>query len=98
MKIEVTDQALKWFRDELDLEPGDKINFYVQTYVHTGLHEHFTTAFKIEPHDNNASASVTIDRITFYINESDEWFFKGLDLLVEYNVETDEIEYKNTQL
>ncbi|RZH99864.1 HesB/YadR/YfhF family protein, partial [Staphylococcus condimenti] len=30
--------------------------------------------------------------------ESDEWFFKGLDLLVEYNAETDEIEYKNTQL
>ncbi|AYU54017.1 HesB/YadR/YfhF family protein [Staphylococcus debuckii] len=98
MKIEVTDKALKWFRDELDLEPGAKVNFYVQTYVHTGLHEHFTTAFKVEPHDKNASASVTVDRITFYINESDEWFFKGLDLLVDYNAETDEIEYKNTQL
>ena len=78
MKIEVTDKALKWFRDELDLEPGAKVNFYVQTYVHTGLHEHFTTAFKVEPHDKNASASVTVDRITFTLMNLTNGSLKGL--------------------
>ena len=34
------------------------------------------------------------DGITFFIEESDLWFFKGHDLSVEYNEQIDELEYR----
>ena len=93
MKIHITEDALKWFKEEVDLEPGDKINFFVQTYGSSKLHDNFTLGFKFDPNEKNASAETTVEDISFYVNESDEWFFKGYDLYIEYDAQKDEIDY-----
>ena len=93
MKIHITEDALKWFKEEVDLEPGDKINFFVQTYGSSKLHDNFTLGFNFDPNDKNASAETTVEDISFYVNESDEWFFKGYDLYIEYDAQKDEIDY-----
>lgn len=70
MKLQITDEALKWFRNELDLEPGDKVNFYVQAYVHTlvymnilQLHSRLNRMTKTHLYQLQSTASHSISTI-----------------------------------
>jgi Uncharacterized protein conserved in bacteria len=39
MKIELTEEASKWFKDEVGVKPGDGIHFYGKVYGKTMVHE-----------------------------------------------------------
>ncbi|MEQ6390446.1 HesB/YadR/YfhF family protein [Bacillaceae bacterium S4-13-58] len=94
MKIEISEKALDWFKEEVGLEQGDKIHFYTQIYGTSPVREGYALAFTVDNDSRDAGVSTTKDGITFFINETDIWFFDGHDLYVEYNEAKDEVEYK----
>ncbi|WP_125590347.1 HesB/YadR/YfhF family protein [Companilactobacillus jidongensis] len=88
MKIELTEKAQKWFKDELDLVPGDGVHFYGKVYGKTMVHEGFSIAMRKEKPVKPESSTV-IDGITYYITDADTWFFARYDLLIEYDTDLD---------
>ncbi|GAF39688.1 hypothetical protein JCM14202_1559 [Agrilactobacillus composti DSM 18527 = JCM 14202] len=39
MEITVSDAAIKWFKDEMNLQPGEGIRFFGKVYGRTNVHE-----------------------------------------------------------
>ena len=92
MKIELTDQAVKWFEEELDLVPGDGVHFYGKVYGKTMVHEGFSIAMRKEKPIDPVSSTI-INGVSYYITDSDTWFFARYDLLVEYDPELEGPKY-----
>lgn len=94
MKIEVSEKALHWFKEEVGLENGKKVRFYSKIYGTSPVQEGYALAFTIDNDSSDAAVHVVSDGITFFVGESDLWFFNGHDLHIEYNEGMDEVEYK----
>lgn len=84
MKITITEAAIQWFQDEMNVEAGDTIRFFARyggnSTIHTGYSLGVTKEQPIE-----IGESVTIDEVVYFINESDLWYFKDYDLNVIVN-------------
>ncbi|EOL49374.1 HesB/YadR/YfhF family protein [Enterococcus caccae] len=93
MKLTITPNAQQWFKNEIAVSSDSGIRFYGKIYGKTDVHEGFSIAMSVEAPDQPLVKEV-IDGITYFIEETDDWFFKGYDLLVDYDEEKDEPEYK----
>lgn len=91
MKLNVTEAAMKWFKEEVELESGDKVRFLVQIYGDSAVREGYSLAFTLDKDDRKKAVEYEEDGIEFYINETDVWFFDGHDLSVEYDEDKDEV-------
>lgn len=88
MKFMITPQAHQWYQENLDLKPGDGLHFYGKVYGKTNVHQGFSLAFiKEKPHDEYYS--LTNQEITYFFTDNDVWFFKDLDLQIDYDPQTD---------
>ncbi|WP_207695663.1 hypothetical protein DOK67_0001645 [Enterococcus sp. DIV0212c] len=92
MKLTITPRAQQWFNDEVGVTSDSGIRFYGKIYGKTDVHEGFSIAMSVEAPDQPLVKEV-IDGITYFIEETDDWFFKGYDLLVDYDEEKDEPKY-----
>lgn len=93
MKIVITDQALNWFYDEMDIQTGETIRFYARYGGSNPFHEGFSLGMsKDDP--LNPSVVSKQSGITFFIEKDDEWFFNGHDLIVDYDEIVDELKYE----
>ncbi|WP_251551027.1 HesB/YadR/YfhF family protein [Neobacillus muris] len=92
MEIVISEQAIKWFKEEVGLQSGDKIRFYVKIYGSSPVQDGYTLAFtKEDPLD--IAVSTEAEGILFFIEEADLWFFDGHNLHVNYHEQEDELEY-----
>ncbi|GAW98151.1 HesB/YadR/YfhF family protein [Secundilactobacillus mixtipabuli] len=91
MKLQLTDAAVKWFEDEMNVGPDKNaaIRFHGKLYGRTKVHQGFSIALARELDPHNFGVKVVKDGVTFYIEEDDLWFFKGYDLDVDYDAEKD---------
>lgn len=92
MEITITDEALRWFRDEMDIGPGDNIRFRVR-YGGAGLQPGFSLGLSGDAPESPAASTKQGD-ITFFVEDDDEWYFDGHDLVVGYDEQLDEPEYR----
>lgn len=92
MKLTITPRAQNWFKQEVDPSSGEGIRFYGKVYGQTNVHEGFSVGMTVDKPENPLY-SETIDGILYFIEETDEWFFSGYDLVVNYNEKLDEPEY-----
>ena len=91
MKINISEEALQWFKDEMEACTGDFIRFYARYGGSSPFHEGFSIGMnREEPHDIGVVDE--IEGIRFYIEKDDLWFFNDHDLLV--NVRDDELQYE----
>ncbi|WP_160722063.1 HesB/YadR/YfhF family protein [Bacillus sp. USDA818B3_A] len=93
MKIGISNDALRWFKNEVELKAGDQVRFYVKIYGNSPVQEGFSLAFTVDNQPIDIAVKTEIDGLTFFIEGSDLWFFNGHDLMVEYNNEMDELEF-----
>ena len=92
MKINISKEAMKWFKEDMEAQAGEHIRFYARYGGSSALHEAFSLGVtKEEPTD--ASVTLSKDDIHFFIEEKDEWYFDGHDLSVSINDTSGEIEY-----
>lgn len=87
MKLIVTDAANEWFKNEMDLKPGDGIKFYGKVYGRTEVHHGFSQAFAKDNHPIDPVLEVIKDGINYHVNEVDEWFFTRLITTVDANAD-----------
>ncbi|MFJ7922011.1 HesB/YadR/YfhF family protein [Lysinibacillus fusiformis] len=93
MKIALTDEALQWFKHEMEVEPGDTIRFYARYGGSSPFHEGFSLGMtREEPIAIGAEA--VIDGVTYYIDEKDLWFFNDHNLHVNVDASLDELQYE----
>lgn len=93
MDIVISKTALQWFKDEVELKTGDKVKFYPKVYGNSPVQEGFSLGFTVDNDPIEIITAFEADGMLFYIEERDLWFFNGHDLHVDYNEETDEVEY-----
>lgn len=92
MKINVSERAHEWFVEEMGLEKGDAVRFSGKIYGATEVHDNFSIAISIS-HPNDPLAIDEVDGISYFVEESDDWFFNGYDLEVDYNEKLHEADY-----
>ncbi len=88
MKINITDDVAKWYKEELALDDGDSVKFFGKVYGVNG----FSIALAVmEP--SRPLAQVEKYGVTFFVEKSDSWFFEGVDLNITLNEEMNEPHY-----
>ena len=92
MELTVTENARKWFESEVALPKDYGIRFFGKVYGKTEVHEGFSIGMSVELPEHPVKKEV-IDGILFFIDDADEWFFKGYDLEVDYDESLDEPVY-----
>lgn len=93
MKITVTDQASKWFQDEMGLSNGRGVRFYGKVYGKTPVHDGFSLALTPDDHPDKPYAIAQKDGVNYFVQEDDRWFFKGYDLVIDYDASADSPQY-----
>ncbi|UQS82559.1 iron-sulfur cluster biosynthesis protein [Bombilactobacillus folatiphilus] len=88
MKFTISPQAQTWYRENLDLRPGDGLHFYGKVYGKTNVHDGFSLAFLIEK-PRNPYYELQIDDISYFFTDNDVWFFKYYDLQIDYDAKSD---------
>ena len=92
MNIILSDQAMDWFKEEMEAHSGDTIRFYARYGGSSPLHEGFSLGVtKEEPME--PSVKFTNQGILFYIEERDVWYFDGHDLHVDVDPKLQELAY-----
>ncbi|GAB2539177.1 HesB/YadR/YfhF family protein [Gracilibacillus alcaliphilus] len=94
MEIKVSDEAIAWFKDEVELSEGDTVKFQAKYGGHSPIHEGFSLAFALNEPSKESIVAREKDGITFFIDETDAWYFKGYNLIVGYDEEKDEVAYE----
>ncbi|MEC1626625.1 HesB/YadR/YfhF family protein [Bacillus mojavensis] len=89
MNMTVNEDALNWYKEELDLQNGDQVRFFVRYGGCSNVQKGFSLGVtKDAPQEAGVTAEV--GGITFFIEESDLWYFDNHDLLVSYSQSADE--------
>ncbi|MFS0751707.1 HesB/YadR/YfhF family protein [Oceanobacillus sp. 1P07AA] len=94
MKINVTEEAANWYKEELNLTDKSSLRFFVRYGGVGGRIAGFSLGVKLES-PINAHASTTVDDIQFFVEESDAWYFEDSNLSVSFDTKNGEpkIEY-----
>lgn len=92
MELEITPQAIDWFKEELLLDEGDSIRIYGKYGGATNVHVGFSTGIEVTS-PNQPMLEKKIEGITFFTEESDEWFFAGYTLEITLDDNTNEPKY-----
>jgi len=92
LNIALTDEALQWFKREMEVESGDTIRFYARYGGSSPFHEGFSLGMtREEPIE--IGVKTVLDDVTYYIDEKDLWFFNDHNLHVDVDATIDELKY-----
>ncbi|WP_174733417.1 HesB/YadR/YfhF family protein [Mesobacillus harenae] len=92
MQINVSKEAAAWYKEELNLQDGSFVRFFVRYGGHSAIQKGFSLGISTDiPEDLGAETEQ--NGITFYIEEKDLWFFDGHDLAVNFNAQREEPEF-----
>jgi len=86
MQLTISNEAAQWYQEELDLEENDSLRFHVRYGGVGGLVPGFSIGVNMEEPEA-IYTSCEVNKITFFIEESDAWYFDGKKSL---NVTLDE--------
>lgn len=92
MNIHITDEATQWYEQELDIQSGDAVRFFVRYGGIDGRIAGFSLGLSVESPDN-IYASVSKNGITFFIEETDAWYFDQVDLNVQFDKNLEEPQF-----
>ncbi|MDL4841028.1 HesB/YadR/YfhF family protein [Aquibacillus rhizosphaerae] len=92
MNMSITQPAVKWYIDEMNLKEGDYVRFFVRYGGYGGIHKGFSLALANDK-PNDPAIQTEEQGITFYVENSDLWYFDGMDFHIKYSRKLDEIEY-----
>ncbi|MED4402214.1 hypothetical protein ABET41_12420 [Metabacillus fastidiosus] len=80
MNLNVSREAAEWYASEMDLKPGDYLQFVVKIYggIPT-VHPDYYLGISIGKEGSIGIKNV-VEGITFYFSVEDSWFLKEYDL------------------
>ena len=86
LKIVLSDEALHWFKEEMEAVPGDAIRFFARYGGASPLHTGFSLGVTKEEPDEVA-VKTEHDGTLYYIESRDKWYFVEHDLHVNVDPE-----------
>jgi uncharacterized protein YneR len=91
LKLEVTKEAAEWFIAEMNLQPGEFVQFVVKIYggIPTA-HPSYFLGLSIGK-EGIIGIKDVVEGITFYFSDQDSWFLENYDLKVIKK--NDDVEY-----
>eukprot|EP01122_Echinamoeba_exundans_P011116 TRINITY_DN4312_c0_g1_i1.p3 TRINITY_DN4312_c0_g1~~TRINITY_DN4312_c0_g1_i1.p3 ORF type:complete len:111 (-),score=9.70 TRINITY_DN4312_c0_g1_i1:339-671(-) len=92
MQIQVSDQAARWYKKELDLQAGTFVRFFPRYSSGGGLHPGFSLGISVEE-PREAGLTERSEEVTFFMEEQDLWYLNGYTLRVKYEESLDDISY-----
>ncbi|KEK24009.1 HesB/YadR/YfhF family protein [Bacillus gaemokensis] len=92
MKITVESRAIKWFKEELNIQSGNFVRFVVRYGGNSTIQFGYSLGLAFEEPEDIA-VSTEQDGIRFFVDSDDIWYFQDYDLVVSYHMEMDEIEF-----
>ncbi|WP_261676825.1 HesB/YadR/YfhF family protein [Staphylococcus equorum] len=95
MEIELSNNAVSWFKEELELPEGDKVlQFFVRYGGEFQLKQVFSPAFSVDKKDEvEIGYENNYEGLDVVIAEKDLWYFKDDNLFIDINDSVDEISY-----
>lgn len=97
MELSVTESAQNWFQEEVDIPENYGIRFFGKVYGKTEVHDGFSIGMSVEQPEHPLKKEI-LNGMLFFIEEADEWFFKGYDLVVDYDASLNEPTYHFKEL
>lgn len=91
MEIKISEDAFKWFHEEMEVTKGEQVRFFVR-YGGSGLQPGFSLGVT-KDQTNETAVEVEQDGATYFIEQNDLWYFDGHDLSVSVNDELGELDY-----
>lgn len=92
LQIIISDEAVEWYKEELELNEPTYVRFHVRYGGVAGNIPGFSLGLAIE-NPSQIHTSVEIDFITFYIEESDVWYFEDKNLVITLHEELNEPQF-----
>lgn len=84
MHITMSDQVFQWYKNELSLNKGDFVRFYIRYGGFNSFIKGFSLGIEKDTPEKTASR-VEKEGITFFVEEDDSWYFDNKNLLIEMN-------------
>lgn len=92
MNITVSNEALQWYKEELEIQTGDMVKFFVRYGGCSTVQRGFSLGVaKQQPVLIGVQSKV--EGITFYIEDQDLWYFEDNDLVVTFDEAKGEPEF-----
>lgn len=92
MQINISPDALEWFQQEMEVEPGDHVRFFVRYGGASKIQPGFSLGVtKDQPYE--LAVKVEQNDVVYFIEETDLWYFDGHDLHVTVNDDLHELDY-----
>ncbi|WP_299090706.1 HesB/YadR/YfhF family protein [uncultured Metabacillus sp.] len=89
MEMIIDDKAANWYIEELQLQKGDMVQFFVRYGGCSNVQKGFSLGVaKQQPEE--IGASVELNGITFFVENRDLWYFDNHNLRVELDEEVNE--------
>lgn len=92
LKITITDEAVRWYKEELELSDPTYIRFHVRYGGIGGNIPGFSLGISLEE-PSQIHTSIEKDFVTFYIEESDAWYFDNKDLIISFDKQINEPQF-----
>ncbi|MGM0877413.1 MAG: HesB/YadR/YfhF family protein [Bacillota bacterium] len=89
MELIVDEKAATWYINELQLQKGDTVQFFVRYGGCSNVQKGFSLGVAKQTPEEVGS-SVDSQGITFFVKNCDLWYFDNHNLRVELNEEIDE--------
>lgn len=93
MDVKIDANALNWYKDELDLQNGDYVRFFVRYGGCSAVQQGFSLGVA-KDRPQHIGVSTEVEGITFFIEEQDVWYFDDHDLVVGYSTSLEEPEFQ----
>lgn len=90
VKFAVSEEALRWFKEEWGFRSGD----VVRIVVRYGGSDGFMLGLRKDETMREPAMSLSTGNITFFISKDDAWFLGDKSLFVDYDKEDDDIVFK----
>lgn len=90
MEMNISNEAAAWFKEEMDINEGDEIQFFVRYGGDANFQKGFSLGVAVKPREE-PGAETEVDGIVFYIEKKDLWYLDDEDFQVIYDKEKEEI-------
>ncbi|MFS0863849.1 HesB/YadR/YfhF family protein [Fredinandcohnia sp. 179-A 10B2 NHS] len=92
MDLLISEKAAEWYKDELMLNKGDSVRFFVRYGGFSSFQKGFSLGLSIEPAEH-IGVKTEASGITFYIREEDLWYLDDHSVSITLNEKLNEPEF-----
>ncbi|MCK6257138.1 HesB/YadR/YfhF family protein [Fictibacillus sp. KIGAM418] len=93
MKMNITDSAVAWYKNEMEIKAGDFVRFFVRLGGCSTVQSGFSLGVAKEQ-PKEAGSEVQQDGITFYVEREDMWYFDDHNLNIDVDEDGQTIDFQ----